>query len=88
MALTSRLNSLPFDDITIRPIVIEPDVWIGAGATVTPGVTIGYGAVIGARTVVAKDVPPLTVVTGTSLVVRQQVLKRPGRRHRAAARPS
>lgn len=55
-----------YDFITHAPIVIEEDVWIGAGATVTPGVRIGRGAVIGAGTVVAKDVPPLAVVTGAA----------------------
>jgi acetyltransferase-like isoleucine patch superfamily enzyme len=53
-----------YDGITLAPIVIEADVWIGAAATICPGVTIGRGAVVGAGTVVAKDVPPLSVVTG------------------------
>lgn len=62
-----------FDFITHAPIVIEDDVWIGAAATVTPGVTIGRGSVVGAGAVVAKDVPPLSVVTGTSAVERRRV---------------
>jgi acetyltransferase-like isoleucine patch superfamily enzyme len=62
-----------FDAITHAPIVIEDDVWIGAGATVTPGVTIGRGSVVGAGTVVAQDVPPMSVVTGTSLVERRRM---------------
>jgi acetyltransferase-like isoleucine patch superfamily enzyme len=62
-----------FDFITHAPIVIEDDVWIGAAATVTPGVTIGRGSVVGAGAVVAKDVPPLSVVTGTSLVERKSL---------------
>jgi acetyltransferase-like isoleucine patch superfamily enzyme len=52
-----------YDGITFAPIVIEDDVWIGAAATVTPGVRIGRGSVIGAGTVVAKDIAPMTVVT-------------------------
>jgi acetyltransferase-like isoleucine patch superfamily enzyme len=63
-----------FDAITHAPIVIEDDVWIGAGATVTPGVTIGRGSVVGAGTVVAQDVPPMSVVTGTSLVERRRLV--------------
>jgi len=55
------------------PIVIEDDVWIGAAVTVTPGVTIGHGSVVGAGAVVAKDVPPLSVVTATSHVVRKRL---------------
>ena len=62
-----------YDGITYAPIVIEADVWIGAAATITPGVTIGRGSVIGAGAVVAKDVPPMTVVTGTGLVERKQL---------------
>jgi acetyltransferase-like isoleucine patch superfamily enzyme len=44
--------------------VIEADVWIGAGVVVLPGVTIGRGAIVGANSVVTKDVPPLHVVAG------------------------
>jgi acetyltransferase-like isoleucine patch superfamily enzyme len=62
-----------FGFITHAPIVIEDDVWIGAGATVTPGVTIGRGSVVGAGAVVAADVPPMCVVTGTSVVVRKDL---------------
>ena len=62
-----------FDFLTCAPIVIEDDVWIGAAATITPGVTIGRGSVVGAGAVVAKDVPPMTVVTATSLVERRRL---------------
>jgi carbonic anhydrase/acetyltransferase-like protein (isoleucine patch superfamily) len=47
-----------------RPVRIERNVWIGFDACVLPGVTIGEGAVVGARSVVAEDVPPYTVVAG------------------------
>ena len=46
------------------PVVIESDVWIGASAIVLPGVTIGTGAVVGAGSVVTKDVPAYAVVVG------------------------
>ncbi|NYF57916.1 sugar O-acetyltransferase [Micromonospora purpureochromogenes] len=62
-----------YDFITHAPIVIEDDVWIGAAATVTPGVTIGRGSVVGAGAVVAKNVPPLSVVTATSVVERKRL---------------
>jgi acetyltransferase-like isoleucine patch superfamily enzyme len=62
-----------FDFITHAPIVIEDDVWIGAAATITPGVTIGQGSVVGAGTVVATDVSPLSVVTATSIVERRRL---------------
>ncbi len=45
-------------------IVIGNDVWIGYEAAILSGVTIGDGAIIGARAVVTKDVPPYTIVGG------------------------
>ena len=62
-----------YDFLTAAPIVVEDDVWIGASATIAPGVTIGRGSVVGAGTVVAQDVPPMSVVTGTSLVTRRDL---------------
>jgi len=48
----------------VGPIVIEDDVWIGAGVIILPNITIGQGAVVGAGAVVTKDVPPWTIVAG------------------------
>lgn len=62
-----------YDFITHAPIVVEDDVWIGASATITPGVTIGRGSVVGAGAVVAKDVPPMSVVTAASFVERRRL---------------
>lgn len=45
-------------------IVVGNDVWIGYEAVILAGVTIGDGAVIGARAVVTGDVPPYTIVGG------------------------
>ncbi|MFN8445509.1 MAG: acyltransferase [Caldilineaceae bacterium] len=50
--------------ITAEGIVVEDDVWIGAGAVITDGVRIGEGAVVAAGAVVTKDVPAHTVVGG------------------------
>ena len=47
-----------------KPVVIEDDVWIGAGAIILPGITIGEGAVVGAGSVVTKNVPAGTTVVG------------------------
>jgi acetyltransferase-like isoleucine patch superfamily enzyme len=44
--------------------VIEDEVWIGEGAVILKGVTVGRRAVIGANAVVTKDVAPYTVVGG------------------------
>jgi acetyltransferase-like isoleucine patch superfamily enzyme len=48
-----------------RTQVIGPDVWIGYGATILGAVTVGAGAIVGARSVVTRDVPPYTVVAGS-----------------------
>lgn len=45
-------------------IIIGNDVWIGYEAVILSGVTIGDGAIVGARAVVTKDVPPYTIVGG------------------------
>lgn len=50
--------------ITCRPIHIGKKAWIGAGATILPGVTVGENAVVGAASVVTKDVAPDTIVAG------------------------
>lgn len=50
--------------ITAEGIVIEDDVWIGAGAIITDGVRVGKGAVVAAGAVVVEDVPAHTVVAG------------------------
>jgi len=47
-----------------QPVIIEDDVWMGAGVIVLRGVRIGRGAVIGAGTVVTRDVPANAVVVG------------------------
>lgn len=66
-------SSHKFDDLvrTIREqgvepaaTVIEDDVWLGSGCTVTAGVAIGRGSVIGAGSVVTKDVPPMSIAAG------------------------
>jgi virginiamycin A acetyltransferase len=44
--------------------VVGNDVWLGRGATILPGVTIGDGAVVAARSVVTKDVQPYEIVAG------------------------
>ena len=54
-------DKLPEND---APIVLEGDNWIGANATVLKGVTIGEGAVVGACSLVTKDVPPYAIVAG------------------------
>jgi len=49
---------------TAKPIVIERNVWIAAGATIIGGVTVGENSVVGAGSVVTRNVPPNTLVGG------------------------
>jgi maltose O-acetyltransferase len=50
---------------TARPITLQDDVWIGGGAIILPGVTVGAGAIVAAGSVVTKDVPPRMIVAGS-----------------------
>lgn len=50
--------------LVAKPILIKRKAWVGAGATILPGVTIGENAVIAAGAVVSKDVAANTVVGG------------------------
>ena len=47
-----------------RPILIKKGAWIGAGATILPGICVGAHAIVGAASVVTKDVPDYAVVVG------------------------
>lgn len=58
------LNPADRRSMICKPIVIKRNAWIGAGATILPGVTIGKNAVIAAGAVVSKDVPDNTIVGG------------------------
>ncbi|WP_144722988.1 DapH/DapD/GlmU-related protein [Cellulosimicrobium sp. TH-20] len=57
--------------LTGGPIDVHENVWIGAGATILPGVTIGRDAVVAAGAVVTDDVPPRSLVTGPRADVRR-----------------
>ena len=53
-------------------VIIGNDVWIGEDALILSGVTVGDGAVIGARSVVAKDVEPYAVVVGNPAQMKKK----------------
>ena len=59
-------NHDPYDRqvLTCKPIVIRKGAWIGAGATILPGVTVGKYAIVGAASVVTRDVGDYEVVVG------------------------
>jgi acetyltransferase-like isoleucine patch superfamily enzyme len=58
--------------LTGAPIDVADNVWIGAGATILPGVSIGQDAVIAAGAIVADDVPAATLVTGAKATINRQ----------------
>jgi len=69
--------SSPIMELTFAPIIIEDSAWIAARAFVGPGVTIGEGAVVGACSVVTKDVSPWTVVAGNPVkVISKRIIKK------------
>ena len=51
--------------LTCRPIKIKYGAWVGAGATILPGVTVGKYAIVGANSVVNKDIPDYAVAVGS-----------------------
>ena len=55
------------------PVVLEENVWVGAGATILPGVTIGKISVIGAGSVVDRDMPPDVVAAGVPCRVLREI---------------
>ena len=59
--------------ITCKPIHIGRRAWIGAGATILPGITVGENAVVGAGSVVTKDVEPDTIVAGNPAKVIRKI---------------
>ena len=64
---TSENHPLDPDDrktLLLSPVLVKRNVWIGAGATILPGVTIGENSIVAAGAVVSRDVPPNTVVAG------------------------
>ena len=56
-----------------RPIAIEDDAWIGGGAILCPGVTVGRGSVIGAGSVVTRNIPPGVLAVGNPCRVLREL---------------
>jgi galactoside O-acetyltransferase len=56
-----------------QPVTIEDKVWIGANSVVLPGVRIGHGSVIGAGSVVTKDIPPMVIAVGAPCRVLRHI---------------
>ena len=66
----------PLNPLITAPIIIEDQAWVAADAFVGMGITIGEGAVVGARAAVFKDVEPWTVVGGNpAKFIKQRIIK-------------
>ena len=66
IALSGQLYDFnSYEKYTQKDCIIDNDVWIGVGAIILRGVTIGDGAVIGANSVVTKDIPPYAIAVGS-----------------------
>jgi acetyltransferase-like isoleucine patch superfamily enzyme len=57
-----------------QPVTIHDDAWVGAGAFVLRGVTLGQGAIVAAGAVVTKDVPPFSIAAGNPAVIVRELL--------------
>lgn len=65
-------GSFAFCKTQTAPVIIGDNVWIGGGVIILPGVTIGNNVVIGARSVVTKDIPDNTIAFGNPCRVRRE----------------
>ena len=59
--------------VSINPVIIGDDIWIGANAVVLPGVSIGHHSVVAAGAVVTKDVPPHSLVAGVPAKIIKEI---------------
>lgn len=56
-----------------NPITLEDNVWLGGDVTILPGVTIGKGSIIGAKSLVNKDIPPNVIAAGNPCKVIREI---------------
>jgi acetyltransferase-like isoleucine patch superfamily enzyme len=68
-----RLGEKDWTNVKIAPIKISNKVWIGFNSIILKGVTIGEGAIVGAGSVVTKDVPAWTIVAGNPARVIREI---------------
>lgn len=75
---TESGSSVQSQPMHSAPLIVEDEAWIGAHVTVLPGVRIGKGAVVGAGSVVTRDVPAMTIAVGSpARVIRRRDSDRP-----------
>ncbi len=77
MIMDSSMHQEPPENRHLRPspktVMIEDDVWIGSRSIILPGVKIGRGSIIGAGSVVTKDIPPMTIAAGNPAKIIREV---------------
>lgn len=74
-------NQSKEQDVLNRPVKIEDDCWIGINVVILPGVVVGKGAIIGANSVVRRNVDPYTVVAGVpAKLIKERLSFKPPRR--------
>lgn len=69
----SFIKNKNWETVNAKPIIIEDDAWIGFNCIILKGITIGEGAIVGAGSVVTRDIPPWTVVGGNPARVIKQL---------------
>lgn len=67
------IKSKNWNTVKSKEIIIKDNVWIGFDCVILNGVTIGEGAIIGARSVIREDVQPWTIVAGNPAVVIKKI---------------
>lgn len=60
-------------DVLSKPVILEDECWIGLGAIILPGVTVGHHSIIAARAIVDQDVPPASRVEGNPARIVQRI---------------
>jgi acetyltransferase-like isoleucine patch superfamily enzyme len=71
--VAKQVERRPTACVAAKPIRIERNVWLGFEVCVLPGVTIGEGSIVGARSVVVESVPPYTMVCGNPARVIRRI---------------
>ena len=77
----TREKRLACAPVEAKPIHIGRNVWIGFDACVLPGVTIGEGSIVGAKSVVTESVPPFTIVAGNPARILREISAAERERH-------
>lgn len=61
---------------TVAPVILKKGCWIGVNVVILPGITVGYNAVVGANSVVTKDVPDFAIAVGApAKIIRYTKIK-------------